>query len=195
MGKVTADMSISLDGFVTGPNPRPGFPSGEGGEILHDWMFPPSGSPTEQEREMRAEWFNRMGALLMGKKSFTVGEEPWGEDPPFHVPVFVLTHEAREKLPKQGGTTYIFVTDEIKSALAQARATAGDKEVTLHGASIIQQCLQAGLLDELQLHLVPVLLGEGIRLFDHLSASPISLECTRVVSSPTATHLRFRVVK
>ncbi len=195
MGKVFVDLSISLDGCITGPNPRPGLGLGEGGQRLHDWMFPPSGSPTEKDRELIEEWFKKLGAVVMGKRSFAVGEEPWGENPPFHVPVFVLSHEVREKISKQGGTTYTFVTDGIESLLAQAKAAAGDKDVCLHGASIAQQCLHAGLLDEIHLHLVPTLLGQGTRLFDHLGTKQIELERMGVIESESVTHLRFRVIK
>jgi dihydrofolate reductase len=120
----------------------------------------------------------------------------WGENPPFHVPCFVLTHRKREKLIKDGGTTFTFVTEGMESMLAQAQAVAGEKQVyVLGGASLADQCIQAGLLDELRLHLVPVLLGDGVRLFDHLGNAPIELEVPEVVSSPFVTHLRFRVRK
>ncbi|HEX4204210.1 MAG TPA: dihydrofolate reductase family protein [Ktedonobacteraceae bacterium] len=191
MGKVIVDLSISLDGFITGPNPRPGLGLGEGGQRLHDWMFPPKGDFSEIVEEM----FKHVGAVLMGRRSFAVGEEPWGENPPFHMPVFVLTHDAKETITKEGGTTYTFVTDGIESLLAQAKAAAGDKDVCLHGASIAQQCLQAGLLDEIGLHLVPILLGQGTRLFEQLGTKPIELERMEVIASQGVTHLRFRVVK
>jgi len=120
----------------------------------------------------------------------------WGDDPPFHVPVFILTHHAREPVSKRGGTTFTFVTDGIEAALEQARAAAGDKDVLLAGgASVAQQYLQAGLLEELQIHIAPVLLGDGTHLFEQLGVEPIELEATRVVSSPAVTHLRFRVVR
>jgi dihydrofolate reductase len=120
----------------------------------------------------------------------------WGDDPPFHVPVFVLTHHEREPLVKQGGTTFTFVTDGIGSALEQARAAAGDQDISLAGgAAIAQQYLAAGLLDELQIHLVPVVLGGGVRLFDGAVPAPVELEAERVVPSPAVTHLRFRVVR
>jgi dihydrofolate reductase len=191
MGKVLVDLSMSLDGFITGPNPRPGLGLGEGGQRLHDWMFPPKGDFTEIVEEM----FKHVGAVLMGRRSFAVGEEPWGENPPFHMPVFVLTHDAKETITKEGGTTYTFVTDGIERLLAQAKAAAGDKDVCLHGASIAQQCLQAGLLDEIRLHLVPILLGRGTRLFDQLGNQQIELERIGVIESESVTHLRFRVVK
>jgi dihydrofolate reductase len=127
------------------------------------------------------------------------GDEPWegwwGDEPTFHKPVFVLTHHAREPLTK-GETTFTFVTDGIESALEQARAAAGDKDVALGGgANVAQQYLKAGLLDELQIHLAPVLSGGGVRLFDALDSDQIELECTRVIDSPAVTHLRYRVVK
>lgn len=119
-----------------------------------------------------------------------------GDNPPFRHPVFVITHEAREKEVKDGGTTYTFVTDGIESALEQAKAAAGDKDVKVAGgANTVQQYIKAGLLDEIQVHIAPVLLGDGIRLFDHLGAERIELEKTRVIESPGVTHLRFRVVK
>jgi dihydrofolate reductase len=142
----------------------------------------------------------------MGRRMFSGGygsweEDPnadawWGDDPPFHHPVFVLTHHAREPVTRQGGTTFTFVTDGIESALERARAAAGDKDVAVGGgANVAQQYLAAGLLDELQIHVVPVLLGGGVRLFDRGAGAGRELECTRVVESPAVTHLRYRVVK
>ncbi len=201
MGKVIADMSISLDGFSTGPNDGPENPLGEGGDRLHEWMsglgdwgerHDLTGPHAEVFRESRAH----VGAAVMGRRVFDNGVEPWGENPPFHVPVFVVTHKAREILVKEGGTTYTFVTDGIASALAQAQAAAGDKDVVLGGgADIVRQFIKAGLLDELQLHLVPVLLGDGIRLFDQTSTEHIELDYMRVIEAPGVTHLRFRVMK
>jgi dihydrofolate reductase len=144
----------------------------------------------------------------MGRRMFSGGEGPWeedpnadawwGDEPPFHHPVFVLTHHPREAVTKEGGTTFTFVTDGIEAALEKARAAAGDKDVAVGGgAAVAQQCLKAGLLDELQIHVAPVLLGDGVRLFeDHLADAPGGLECTRVVESPSGvTHLRYRVAK
>jgi dihydrofolate reductase len=120
----------------------------------------------------------------------------WGDDPPFGVPVFVLTHHPRETVTKQGGTSFTFVTDGIEAALDQARAAAGEKDVAIAGgASVAQQYLKAGLLDEIQIHVAPVLLGDGVRLFEDLGAEPAQLELTRVIDSPAATHLKYRVVK
>jgi dihydrofolate reductase len=202
MGKVTADISMSLDGFIAGPNDRPGNGLGDGGERLHQWVYKLaswrephglSGGETNRDSEILEEAFKNVGAIVLGRRMFD-NAEGWGDEPPFHVPVFVLTHEGREKLVKEGGTTFTFVTDGIESALAQARAAAGDKDVAIGGgANTIQQFIAAGLLDEIQIHLVPVLLGDGIRLFEQLGGEPIELEGTRVVASPDVTHLRFDV--
>ena len=132
----------------------------------------------------------------MGKRMFDEGEEPWGDNPPFRMPVFVVTHDAREELVKEGGTTFTFVTEGIESALNQAKAAAGDKNVNIAGgADTVQQFIKAGLLDELEIHLAPLLFGQGIRLFDRMGPEHIELENIRVVDSPRVTHLRFRVVK
>jgi dihydrofolate reductase len=146
-----------------------------------------------------------VGAHVMGRNMFGGGPGPWGEDPwdgwwgdepPFHAPVFVLTHHAREPLEKDGGTTFTFVTDGIETALEQAREAAGGMDVALGGgASVAQQYLRAGLLDELELHVVPILLGGGTRLFDNLGGEDVRLESTRVVEAPGVTHLAYRVVR
>jgi dihydrofolate reductase len=139
--------------------------------------------------------FKTTGALVMGRRMFEVGVEPWGDNPVFHAPVFVLSHEPKETVVKQGGTTYTFVTDGTESALKQAKAVAGDKDVLVAGgASAIQQFIKAGWLDEIQIHLIPILLGEGTRLFDHFD-KPIELERIQVTEAPDVTHLRFRVLK
>lgn len=193
MGKVVLELSMSLDGFIAGPKDDSN-PDRELGalDILHDWMFPPKGN----FQEIEGERFKNVGAVVMGRRMFNLGEEPWGDNPPFHMPVFVLTHEPRSKLIKEGGTTYTFVTDGIASALEKARAAAGEKDlVVIGGANAIQQFLKAGLLDEMHLHLVPVLLGEGIRLFENIGAEHIELEKVSVIEAPSVTELRFRVVR
>jgi dihydrofolate reductase len=140
----------------------------------------------------------------MGRRMFSGGEGPWesdpkadawwGDEPPFHHPVFILTHHAREPVEKQGGTTFTFVTEGIEAALEQARAAAGDKDVGIGGgANVAQQYLQAGLLDEMQLHIVPVLLGGGTRLFENVTPDSVGLEITRVVESPAVTHVTYSV--
>ncbi|MBD0280771.1 MAG: dihydrofolate reductase family protein [Thermoleophilaceae bacterium] len=217
MGKVVFDISVSLDGFVAGPNQTLDEPLGEGGELLHEWAFATkgfrerhgeSGGETNVDSEVVEEWLDNTFATVMGRRMFSGGEGPWeddpnadawwGDDPPFHHPVFVLTHHAREPVPKRGGTTFTFVTDGIEAALEQARAAAGGKDVGVGGGAIVaQQYLKAGLLDDVRLHLVPVLLGDGVRLFEnHVADTAPKLERTRVIESPTGvTHLEYRVVK
>jgi dihydrofolate reductase len=131
----------------------------------------------------------------MGRRMFDLGEGPWGDEPPFHVPVFVLTNRPRETVDKQGGTTFTFVTDGIESALEQASAVAGDKDVSIAGgANVVQQYLRAALVDEIQVHVAPLLLGDGTRLLDGIGRQ-LELETTRVIDSPGVTHLKYRVVK
>jgi dihydrofolate reductase len=193
MSKVVSEISMSLDGFITGPNVRAGNGMGDGGERLHDWRFD---AKTETDTAIADEIYASTGAVVLGKGMFDVGFEPWGDPPPFRMPVFVVTHEARETLPMQGGTTYTFVTDGIEAALELARSAAGDKNVGIWGgADIIRQCLKAGLLDEMQIHLVPILLGDGIRLFQDLDPEGIELKRADSIETPGATHLRFEVVK
>jgi dihydrofolate reductase len=205
MSKVTAYLSLSLDGYIAGPNVRLDNPLGDGGEQLHEWVVGLAGwreahglegGERNGDSEVVATWRPDVGAYVMGRGMFDGGEEPWGDEPPFHKPVFVVTHRARATVEKAGGTTYTFVTDGVASAIARARAAAGARNVVVAGgASVVQQCLKLGLLDELQLHLVPLLLGAGTRLLDGLGPD-IKLESTQVVSaSPAVTHLRFRVVK
>jgi dihydrofolate reductase len=215
MATLHFDISMSLDGFVAGPNPTLEQPLGEGGEQLHEWLtrlaswrqsHGLAGGETGTDDEVAKESIGRSGAFVMGRRMFSGGAGPWeddpnadgwwGDDPPFHAPVFVLTHHARDPVAKQDGTTYTFVTDGIESALEQARSASGDRDIQVAGgASVVQQCLNAGLVDEFQVHVVPVFLGDGVRLFDDLGAQPNRLELTRVVDSPAATHLRYRVLR
>jgi len=152
MSKVYAEQSMSLDGFTTGPNVRVGNGMGDDGDRLHDWRFD---AKTETDAKVFDEFRASTGAVIIGKRMFDVGFEPWGDPPPFRMPVFIVTHEKREPLPMQGGTTYTFVTDGIEAALELARAAAGDNNVGIWGgANIIRQYLKAGLLDEMQIHLI-----------------------------------------
>jgi dihydrofolate reductase len=212
MGKLYADISMSLDGFVAGPNIGPEQPLGEGGERLHDWIVGlaswrashgMSGGRTGRDDEVAKKLVARGGAVIMGKNMFGPGQGApsddgtwqgwWGDDPPFHKPVFVLTHQKREPL-QLSDTTFTFVNDGPESALEQARAAAGDDEVLIAGgASAIQQYLGAGQLDELFLHVAPLLLGDGVRLFDNLDGADPKLEPFEVIESPVVTHLRYRV--
>ena len=202
MSKVCADMTMSLDGFITGPNDSVEFPLGVGGERLHQWVYGlqswrerhgSRGGARNIDSDILDESLRNTGAFVIGRRMFDFGEGPWGDNPPFHLPVFVVTHDARASLVKEGGTTFTFVTGGIESALEQARAAAGDKDVSVSGgANVIQQLVTAGLLDEIQLHIAPVLLGDGRRLFDGFDTGTIELERLRVVDSPSVTHLQYR---
>ena len=214
MSKVRADITMSLDGYVAGPDPDLEQPLGAGGEGLHEWALASQswreshgreGGERNADSDLIAEGAAATGAVVMGRRMFSGGSGPWepdprargwwGDDPPFHAPVFVLTHHQREPLPMEGGTTFHFVTDGIESAIGQARAAAGEKDVLVAGGgTVIQQALAAGLVDELQVHVAPRFLGGGAPLFDGMAAD-VGLEITRVVDSPTVTHLRYRVIK
>jgi dihydrofolate reductase len=192
MARVATSMSMSLDGFVTGPDPTPEQPFGDrNADVLHDWIFK---RKTDEDNAVLDEMINGCGAVVMGRKSFddvgAVGG--WGDDGPVGgLPCFVVTHRAPTK---DYGPVYTFVTDGVGPAIAQAKAVAGSRTVGLHGAKIPQQALELGLLDEIQIHLVPVLLGGGIRMFEYLGRR-IDLERTREIATPGATHLRYRVVR
>jgi dihydrofolate reductase len=192
MGKVYCQISMSLDGFITGPNVGVGNGLGDNGERLHDWMFD---AKTDADARIVDERYATTGAVILGKGMFDVGFEPWGDPPPFRMPVFVVTHRARAPLPMQGGTTYTFVTDGIEAALELARAAASDKSVGIWGgANIIRQYLKARLLDELELDIIPILLGDGIRLFEGLDPEGIELRKTSAIDTPSATHFRYQVL-
>jgi len=194
MGKVISEISVSLDGFITDPNASVGTPlEGNDPGRLHDWKFD---AKTETDEAIVEEMYDSTGAVLIGKRMFDIGFEPWGDPPPFGMPVFIVTHEQREPLLMQGGTTYTFVTDGIEAALELARAAPGDKNVGIWGGpNIMRQYLKAGLLDEMHIHLIPILLGNGIRLFEDLDPEGIELRRTSTIETPGATHLRFEVVK
>jgi dihydrofolate reductase len=210
MSLVTSHIAISLDGFVAGPNQSVDNPIGQGGTSLHEWVFATdswreqqglSGGEHNADAEVVEEVVRDVGAYIMGRNMFGPGRGDWdsdwtgwwGEDPPFHTPVYVLSHHEREPLTMKGATTFTFVSGGIAAALSQARAAAGDLNVSIAGgASTIAQFLAAGLLDELYLHIVPVVLGAGERLFD--GAGHPTLEPVKVVDSPTVTHIKYRVV-
>ncbi|WP_164415894.1 dihydrofolate reductase family protein [Streptomyces salinarius] len=202
---VTADLAITLDGYVAGPNVTLDNPGGDGGEPIFEWIHTlaswrerqgMTGGDENRDSELMREWFDATGAVVMGRMMYDTGEEFWGDNPPFRTPVFVLTNRPRPTLVKEGGTSFTFVTDGIHSALEQAKAAAGDRNVDIGGgAHTVRQYLAADLVDELQLHVVPVLLGDGLRLFEGLGARRRELERVRVVETPSATHLKYRFVK
>jgi dihydrofolate reductase len=209
---VFIDISVSLDGYVAGPNQTLEEPLGRGGEQLHDWVVRleawrkphgQEGGETGPDGELFSAQVDRIGAVIMGRRMFSGGSGPWesdpnadawwGDNPPFHVPVFVLTHHEREPVEKEGGTTFTFVTDGFESALEQARAAAGAKDVSIAGgAETAQQALRAGVVDDLTLHMAPLLLGGGASLFGGV-VSDLKLRLTNVLEGPHATHLQYAV--
>jgi dihydrofolate reductase len=214
MAKLRFEIAISLDGYTAGPQQSEEHPLGIGGMQLHEWAFNLAawrephgleGGETNASSELVEDATANVGATIMGRNMFGGGPGPWGEqpwegwwgeNPPFHHPVFVLTHHARDVLVKRGGTSFFFVTDGIESALAQAKELAGRQDIRLGGgANVAQQYLAAGLIDELQLDLVPVLLGAGTRLFENLDGAEVKLEPLSVVDAPGVTHLRYRALR
>lgn len=211
MAKVTAQLSMSLDGYVAGPNQSPDDPLGENGMRLHQWVFGTAGWRAQQglpggrddvDSEVAAAAMRGVGAFVMGRNMFGPGRGDWdetwrgwwGDEPPYHAPVFVLTHHAREPVVMAGGTTFHFVTDGTLAALDRARTAAGAADVAIAGgASVVGQYLRAGLLDELHLHVAPVVLGAGERLLDDVGTP--TLEQVEVIVSPVVTHIRYRVVR
>jgi dihydrofolate reductase len=205
MGKVRTGHSTSLDGFIAGPNDGPEAPMGHGGERLLGWY---AAGDTEyrlpgtemvfkvspQSAELLRETRRTTGALVTGRRTFDL-TRGWGGRHPLDVPVFVVSHTVPQEEWIHERSPFAFVTDGLESALERAKAIAGDKDVGVIGASLVQQCIRAGFLDEIHLDLVPVLLGDGVRLLDYPGTEPIELESTRVIEGTGVTHLTFRVVK
>ena len=192
MGRLLLTFTMSLDGFVAGPDVSVEQPMGRGGERLHDWLFTDS-SERGVDPEMAREMLDVAGAVILGRRTFDVGLRPWG-DTPYPMPCFVLTHQRREALAMKSGT-FTFVADGIASALDQARAAAGGKDIVVMGANAGGQYLKAGLVDEIVLQLAPVLLGAGTRLFEQIGTGPIELTRTRLIGSPFVAHMKFSVAK
>jgi dihydrofolate reductase len=215
MALVTAQMSVSLDGFYAGPkHPDENVETWmEGVEALGflritRWVISAlawrerlgfKGGEHDTNSEIVAELFSSAGAYVMGRRMFDGGEVPWGDSPPFRAPVFVVTHRPRETLVREGGTSFTFVTDGVSSAIEQARAAANGKDVAIAGGgSLLREVLRAGLLDQLELHIAPVVLGDGMRLFDPAELGladdeAVELTPTRVISTPDVTHIRYQV--
>jgi dihydrofolate reductase len=204
MGKVIFNMSMSLDGFVAGPNDGPENPLGDGGEWLFawygsgdteykmpggDWLFKISAASAAQLDET----IKTTGVIVTGRRTFDIAKA-WGGQHPLDVPVVVLTHRVPQEWVKEG-SPFTFVTDGVESAIAQAKLIAGEKNVAVGSASTLQQCLKAGLLDEIHIDLTPVLLGGGVRLFEHFGNGPLELQMIKVVEGTEVTHLNYRVVK
>jgi dihydrofolate reductase len=206
MGSVGTSLTMSLDGFIAGPNDGPEQPLGESGMRLFDWYASgdteytaPNGQMTIKvsaaSAQMIQEAYGTFGALVTGRRTFDI-TDGWGGRHPLDTPVFVVTHSVPDQWVRaHPEAPFTFVTEGVERAVAMAKEVAGDKNVGVGAASIVQQCLKAGLLDELQVELVPVLLGRGVRMFEYLGVEPIELERTLVIEAPDVTHLRFRVVK
>ncbi len=203
MGKVVFNMTMSPDGFVAGPNDSPENGLGDGGDTLFNWYFSgdteitiSEGTPvlkvSAQSAKLLKEAFETYGAGVWGRRTFDIARA-WGGHPP-GTPCFIVTHSVPQEWVKEG-SPFTFVTDGVESAIRQAKEAAGDKDVVICTASILQQCLKAGLVDEIYIDVAPVLLGSGVRLFDNLGTEPIELESIRAVGAPGVTHLGFRVVK
>lgn len=213
MSNVFAEISMSLDGYIAGPNPTLEEPLGHRGEELHEWVIKLAswrkahgmeGGETGPDSKIVEESTDNVGAVIMGRKMFSGGSGPWendpnpdawwGENPPFHAPVFILTKHKRDKVNKEGGTTFTFVTDGVESAFSQAKKVAGNKRISVSGgANTIQQLIKAGHVDELQIHMVPILLGGGTPLLANLGDT--KLEKIRVIDSLLVTHIKFLIKK
>jgi dihydrofolate reductase len=208
--KLRLNITISLDGYVAGPRQSLENPLGEGGLALHEWAFATrsfrathgmDGGETGPDDDYAAAWNTNIGATIMGRNMFGPVRGPWGDDawngwwgddPPYHTPVFVLTHHPRDPLAMSGGTTFFFVTEGIEAAFERAVEAAAGRDITLGGgASAAQQYLKAGLIDTMEIHVVPLLLGAGSRLFENLDGGPEGFECVRVEGSPAVAHYTY----
>lgn len=190
LGVIYADLSMSLDGFITGPNARVGNPMGDDGDRLHEWVS--AGRSAAETGAFMKERLASLGACVFGRTMLDGGIGLWGDEPPFHAPVFVVTHRPAETIVKAGGTSYTFVTDGPDAALRQARQAAGDREIALAGAAIVRHYLRASVLDELRLHIVPILLGGGTRLFAGDGDRPIGFTASGSVDDAGVAHLVYR---
>jgi dihydrofolate reductase len=205
MSNVFFDVGVSLDGYIAGPNGGPQNPLGDGGIAIHDWMFRQKnfrqqlgmdgGEENNIDNDIITDTFNRIGSNIMGKRMFEEGEANWPEDAPFHTPVYVLTHQRRDPWKRKGGTTFYFTDEPIESVLQKARMNAGEKDVRISGgASVIQQFLNAGLIDEFGIHLAPLILNRGVKLFENIEKQKFIVEINNMAHSPIVTHLFYKVV-
>lgn len=206
MASVFIHLGMTLDGYIAGPNRGPKNPLGDGGQSIHAWMFKQRAfqqhlkldgdGETGADNRILEQTIGRIGANIMGKRMFEEGEANWPEEAPFRTPVFVLTKETRKPWERPGGTTFYFVNDGIESVLRQAKNAAGSKDVRISGGKdVVLQYLNAGLVDELQIALAPIFLGEGLRLFDGIDKRKVTLDILAAIHSPSVTHLRYGVKK
>jgi dihydrofolate reductase len=204
MSKVFFDVGITLDGFIAGLNGAANNPLGDDGIEIHKWMFKQKsfrkhfgmegGEVNNTDNDAIENIFNRIGSNIMGKNMFIEGEANWPEEAPFRCPVYVLTHQERKPWERPGGTTFYFINDDIYTVLEKAKKDAGNKDVRISGgASVIQQYLNAGLIDEFTLHIAPMIMGKGVKLFENIDKEKFSVEISEVVNSPEVTHLFYKV--
>ncbi len=204
MSKVFFDAGITLDGYIAGPNGGANNPLGDEGIKIHHWMFPLKsfrehlsleGGEINKDNEIVEKIFNRIGANIMGKNMFVEGEANWPEEAPFHSSVYVLTHQKRGPWERPGGTTFYFTKESIEIVLKKAKKDAGEKDVRISGgASVIQQYFNAGLIDEFSLHIAPIILGRGVRLFKNIDKEKFSIEITDTFMSSAVTHVNYKVI-
>jgi len=196
---------MSLDGFIAGPNGGPENPLGDGGTLIHQWVYNQknfrellkvgAGGETGRDNEIITRIMKRIGAKIKGNRKVKEGEANWPEEAPFHCPVYVLTHQRRNPWERKGGTTFYFTKDPIEVVLQLAKKAAGNKDVRISGgAETIRSYLSAGLIDEFSLHVTPIIMGTGVRLFEKIKKEKFSLEISEVVNSPMVTHLFYKVI-
>lgn len=192
MSRIIVDVSVSLDGFMAGPNVSTAHPMGERGDQLHQWLF--GAGPNATDSEIVKKLFAEIGAVVMGRRTLDIGFDEWDQQTPFPAPTFVVTHRAKDPLPTSTGT-FTFVTDGAAAAVEQARAAAGGKNVAVMGGELTQELIRLGLIDKLHIHMIPLLLGDGLRLFDNLDRKHIELELVETTPSTGVTHLVYRLPK
>lgn len=204
MSKIFFGVGISIDGFIAGLNGSPTNPLGDGGTEIHQWLYRQKafidmlemgdGGETGKDNDILDEIIDRTGANIMGKRMFEEGEGNWPENAPFHTPVYVLTHQVRDPWERKGGTTFYFINDGIESALEKAKKAAGNKDIKISGgANVIQQYLNAGVIDDFIIHLSSNIVGKGVRLFDNLDKDKFSVEIIEACNTTLVTHLRYKV--
>jgi dihydrofolate reductase len=190
MSKVIIEITMSMDGYTAGPDVSDEDPLGRGGESLHEWMF--AGKSPAETKRYETDLFSNVGAVVIGRRMADLGIKHWGEEPTYHAPVFVVTHRPAETIVKQGGTSYIFVTEGLEAAMERAKEAAGDRDVmVMGGADIDRQYLDAGLIDEIRLHVSPIVLGGGTSLFADVRPD-LKLVPHEATASPLAMHLTYR---
>ena len=192
MGRIIVDVSVSLDGFMAGPNVSAACPMGEGGDQLHRWLF--GARPSDADSAIVKRLFAGIGAVVLGRRTFDIGFEERDQQTPFPAPTFVVTHRAKAPLPTSSGT-FTFVTEGAAAAVEQAQAAAAEKNVAVMGGALTQELIRLGLIDELHIHLIPLLLGDGLRLFDNLGRKQIEFELVETTPSAEVTHLVYRLTK